>query len=86
MNKESTMSATENKDKRTSVAKRPGTARLKKDKKAARLFVSFWNICLENLPEGTFRHRRLTADDIYGFTEWPMQNRFFFPRTYIRPS
>lgn len=57
------MFTTKNKDKQTSVAKPPATARLNKDKKAARLFVSFWNICLENLPEGTFRHRRLTAGD-----------------------
>jgi len=63
MNKESTMSAIKNKAKQTSVAKGPATARLKKDKKAARLFVSFWSICLENLPEGIFRHRRLTAGD-----------------------
>lgn len=28
-----------------------------------RLFVSFWNLCLENIPEGTFVHRRLTPDE-----------------------
>lgn len=28
-----------------------------------RLFVSFWNICLENMPEGTFVHRRLSPDE-----------------------
>ena len=28
-----------------------------------RLFVSFWHVCLENLPEGTFIHRRLTPDE-----------------------
>ncbi len=28
-----------------------------------RLFVSFWHICLENLPEGTFRKRQLTPKD-----------------------
>ena len=28
-----------------------------------RLFVSFWNVCLENIPEGTFVHRRLTPDE-----------------------
>jgi hypothetical protein len=27
-----------------------------------RLFVSFWHISLDNLPEGTFRRRRMTAD------------------------
>lgn len=27
------------------------------------LFVSFWNVCLENIPEGTFIHRRLTPDE-----------------------
>jgi hypothetical protein len=28
--------------------------------KSAKLFVSFWNICLENLPDGTFVRRQLT--------------------------
>jgi hypothetical protein len=28
--------------------------------KSATLFVSFWNICLENLPDGTFVRRQLT--------------------------
>lgn len=28
-----------------------------------RLFVSFWNVCLENIPEGTFSHRRVTPDE-----------------------
>jgi hypothetical protein len=28
-----------------------------------RLFVSFWNLCLENLPEGSFVHRRVAPDD-----------------------
>ncbi len=28
-----------------------------------RLFLSFWDICLDNLPEGTFRRRRIPADD-----------------------
>jgi hypothetical protein len=27
------------------------------------VYLSFWDICLDNLPEGTFRHRRITADD-----------------------
>ena len=27
-----------------------------------RLFLSFWNIALENLPEGDFRHRQIQAD------------------------
>jgi len=27
------------------------------------LFVSFWKICLENLPEGSLTHRRLTPAD-----------------------
>lgn len=63
MNKKSMMSRAKSKDKPTSVARRPGTVSLRKDKKAARLFVSFWDICLENLPEGTLTHRRLTAGD-----------------------
>jgi hypothetical protein len=28
-----------------------------------KLFVSFWHICLENLPEGSFTRRRVTADE-----------------------
>jgi len=28
----------------------------------ATLFVSFWDICLDNLPEGVFRRHRLTPD------------------------
>lgn len=27
------------------------------------LFVSFWDLALENLPEGTFRHRRLAPEE-----------------------
>lgn len=30
---------------------------------AGQLFVSFWNIALDNFPEGTFRHRRLSPDE-----------------------
>jgi len=37
------------------------------------LFISFWDICLDNLPEGTFRHRRLTADDAKGRIEQARQ-------------
>jgi hypothetical protein len=68
-NKENTMSTTKSEDnrkkkgKRTNVGKQPATARSKKDKRAARLFVSFWHVCLENLPEGTFTHRRITPGD-----------------------
>lgn len=28
-----------------------------------KLFVSFWSICLTNLPEGAFRRRRIEPDD-----------------------
>ena len=28
-----------------------------------RLFLSFWSIALENLPEGDFRHRQIPADE-----------------------
>jgi hypothetical protein len=28
--------------------------------KSAKLFISFWDICLENLPEGTFVRRQIT--------------------------
>ena len=31
--------------------------------KSSHLFVSFWDLCLENLPPGLFRHRELTAKD-----------------------
>lgn len=31
--------------------------------KAETLFVSFWNMCLGNLPEGTFTHCRITPED-----------------------
>jgi hypothetical protein len=53
-------------------ARRPGGASDKRarppDKptsraKASRLFVSFWNLCLENLPLGLFSHRVLTAKE-----------------------
>src|SRR5438105_2277663 len=27
------------------------------------LYISFWKICLENLPEGRFSHRRISAED-----------------------
>ena len=27
------------------------------------LFVSFWELCLDNLPEGSFAHRRIEPDD-----------------------
>lgn len=30
---------------------------------AKRLYVSFWSICLGNLPEGSFTHRRIPASD-----------------------
>jgi hypothetical protein len=28
-----------------------------------KLFLSFWDICLENLPEGSFRHRRISPEE-----------------------
>jgi len=31
--------------------------------KTSHLFVSFWDLCLENLPLGLFSHRELTAKD-----------------------
>ena len=57
------MPATNGKDKRSSAANLPGPAKAKKGRKAAMLFVSFWSICLENLPEGAFTHRRITAGE-----------------------
>lgn len=29
----------------------------------SRLYVSFWNVCLENLPEGTFRRRAISFEE-----------------------
>jgi hypothetical protein len=29
----------------------------------APLFLSFWDLCLDNLPEGSFTHRRIEPDD-----------------------
>ena len=57
------MSTTKNKGIRRSVAKQLDPAELRMGKKAARLLVSFWDICLDNLPEGTFTHRRVAAAD-----------------------
>ena len=34
-----------------------------------KLFISFWNICLDNLPEGTFIRRRITPDDARRYIE-----------------
>jgi hypothetical protein len=31
--------------------------------KSPKLFVSFWHVCLENFPEGTFIHRRMKPAD-----------------------
>ena len=28
-----------------------------------KLFLSFWHLCLENLPPGSFTHRRITPDE-----------------------
>ena len=30
---------------------------------SSRLFLSFWNLGLDNLPEGTFTHRRITSTE-----------------------
>ena len=52
--------------------RRPGGARDKRALPAAkpagrantwRLFLSFWRLCLENLPFGSFSHRELTAKE-----------------------
>jgi hypothetical protein len=34
-----------------------------------KLLVSFWNISLDNLPEGTFIRRRITPDDARRYSE-----------------
>ena len=34
-----------------------------------KLFISFWNICLDNLPEGTFIRRRITPDGARRYSE-----------------
>ena len=33
------------------------------DMVAGRLFISFWDICLDNPPQGAFARRRITAAD-----------------------
>ena len=33
---------------------------------SGRLFVSFWELCLENLPEGGFTRRRIAPDEARG--------------------
>ena len=38
-----------------------------------KLFVSFWDIGLDNLPEGTFAHRRIAADDARSLIEQARQ-------------
>jgi hypothetical protein len=49
--------------KRRQKAK-PANARTPAEKREApRLFVSFWNLCLENLPKGVFHHREVTAKE-----------------------
>lgn len=48
----------------------PGTSHANKaTRKPGRLFVSFWNICLDNLPEGAFRRRRITSDHAKRYIE-----------------
>jgi addiction module HigA family antidote len=34
-----------------------------------KLLISFWNVCLDNLPEGTFIRRRITPDDARRYIE-----------------
>ena len=34
-----------------------------------KLLISFWNISLDNLPEGTFIRRRITPDDARRYIE-----------------
>jgi hypothetical protein len=41
---------------------------------AGNLFVSFWNICLDNLPEGGFARRRVSAADAKGYIEEARRN------------
>ena len=34
-----------------------------------KLFISFWNVCLDNLPEGAFIRRRITPEDAKRYSE-----------------
>jgi hypothetical protein len=34
-----------------------------------KLFLSFWNICFDNLPEGAFTHRRLAPEEARRYIE-----------------
>jgi hypothetical protein len=38
------------------------------------LYISFWHICLDNLPEGTFRHRRIPSDEASRYIEQARQD------------
>ena len=55
------MSPTKNKDKRPIAPTRAVTVK-QKDKKAASFYL-IRNICLENFPEGTFTHKRITPGE-----------------------
>jgi hypothetical protein len=40
-----------------------------------RLFLSFWDLCLDNLPEGAFTHRRITPDEARTLLEQARQEK-----------
>ena len=51
---------------RKKQAVRPPASRRRKTHRALEtgtLFLSFWNICLDNLPEGAFARRRITPEE-----------------------
>lgn len=41
---------------------------------SGKLFLSFWDICLRNLPEGNFSHRRITGQEARALVEQARQN------------
>jgi hypothetical protein len=40
---------------------------------SGQLFLSFWHVCLDNLPEGTFSHRRITREEARALLEHTRQ-------------
>jgi len=49
--------------KPTKCGSMPKTKKLRKAGAPGRLYISFWNICLDNLPEGNLTHHCMTLDD-----------------------
>ena len=58
---------------RTSVSRHPSKPSAEKAKQlrgeSERLFLSFWDIRLDNLPQGAFTHRRLAPEEAREYIE-----------------